>query len=784
MLPIRRFRPHSISGRQSGAFPALDTCTLALVLGFAANPAVALALPTGSLDPRISTGAGITPSLPGADPSAIRTLPSHQEESADRKIDFQADEVDYNDKDNIVTATGDVFLRRNDKTLRADSVMWNRTTGEITATGNIRSVDADGNELLTGMMTVDQDMSIGFTTNMLLLLREGGRLAANEGQKQQDGTILLTRVSYTGCDVLNTKGCSTTPSWRINAHRVIYDPKKKLVKFKSAQLVVFGIPLPPIPTALVATDGRAISGPLIPDIRLTASNGAEFSEGEYLRLSDNKDLTLRGYVFTKVDPMLQANYRALTDTGAYQITGYVTRSPVLSAAGTPIGTGQDQLRGYIDANGKFQLSPDWSVSFSGRLASDRTFLRRYYINGDDLLRSTVNVEHIDKDSYFSLAGWAFQTLRTDELQGTVPIALPVMDYRRRIADPLLGGQITLEANTLAITRTAGQDTQRAFVSAQWDVRRVTPWGQQVTFTGLARADAYHSSGNQLTTTPIYQGLPGWQTRGVVLGAVDVTWPLIGTIMGGTQVLTPHFQVVAAPSVPNLSIPNEDARAIELEDDNLFALNRFPGYDRIEDGTRFTYGLDWQLEVPRWKINATIGQSYRLSSKPTLLPEGTGLSGRMSDIVGRTEIRYRDLFKITHRYRLDHDTLGFRRNEIDLAVGSEKSYVEVGYVKLNRHFDPTIEDLQDSTEARASVRLALSRYWSVFGSGILDIDDTTVVNGVTLNKYQPLRTRAGISYNSDCFELDLTWRKDYVTIGDVAKGSSFELHFSLKNLGFR
>jgi LPS-assembly protein len=120
--------------------------------------------------------------------------------------------------------------------------MWNRTTGEITATGNIRSVDADGNELLTGMMTVDQDMSIGFTTNMLLLLREGGRLAANEGQKQKDGTILLTRVSYTGCDVLNTKGCSTTPSWRINAHRVIYDPKKKLVKFKSAQLVVFGIP--------------------------------------------------------------------------------------------------------------------------------------------------------------------------------------------------------------------------------------------------------------------------------------------------------------------------------------------------------------------------------------------------------------------------------------------------------------------------------------------------------------------------------------------------------------
>jgi LPS-assembly protein len=306
-------------------------------------------------------------------------------------------------------------------------------------------------------------------------------------------------------------------------------------------------------------------------------------------------------------------------------------------------------------------SPDWSVSFSGRLTSDRTFLQRYYINGDDLLRSTVNIEHIDQRA-ISRSGWAFQTLRTDERQGTVPIALPVMDYRRRIADPLLGGQITLEANTLAITRTAGQDTQRAFVSAQWDVRRVTPWGQQVTFTGLARADAYHSSGNDHHRHLSGPARMADARRGSGRGGCDMAADR-GDREGGTQVLTPHFQVVAAPSTPNLSIPNEDARAIELEDDNLFALNRFPGYDRIEDGTRFTYGLDWQMEVPRWKINATIGQSYRLTSKPTLLPDGTGFRAHVRHR-GRTEIRYRDLFKITHRYRLDHDTLGFRRNEID------------------------------------------------------------------------------------------------------------------------
>ena len=46
---------------------------------------------------------------------------------------------------------------------------------------------------------------------------------------------------------------------------------------------------------------------------------------------------------------------------------------------------------------------------------------------------------------------------------------------------------------------------------------------------------------------------------------------------------PRVQLVLTPPTPNLDIPNEDARSVDLEDSNLFALNRFPGYDRWEDG---------------------------------------------------------------------------------------------------------------------------------------------------------------------------------------------------------
>ena len=51
-------------------------------------------------------------------------------------------------------------------------------------------------------------------------------------------------------------------------------------------------------------------------------------------------------------------------------------------------------------------------------------------------------------------------------------------------------------------------------------------------------------------------------------------------------------------------------------------------------------------------------------------------------------------------------------------------------------------------------------------------------------YQPLRTRVGVAYQDDCLELSLTWRRDFVATGDARKGNTFQVHFALRNLGFR
>nr|WP_233992058.1 LPS assembly protein LptD [Porphyrobacter sp. AAP82] len=700
-----------------------------------------------------------------------------------RRIDFEARELAYNDQTDTVTARGDVILRSEDRSVRADAVTWDRKTGKIIATGNIRLVDEAGNQLFTDQVELTEEFDAGAMSELLIALRAGGRLAARSATRGENGVAVLADATYTACPVVDAAGCAKDPSWRVTARRVIYDQKASRVRFEGAMLELFGTPVLPMPGLAVRTDGKSESGFLVPDVRLTQVNGLELSGEYYWRMADNADLTLGAYVFSNTAPMASAKWRHLTEKGAYQATGYVTFSDRASDL-----TGGQSLRndprGYLDANGRFQFSPDWSLTGSIRLASDRTFLRRYDISRDDRLRSTINLERVTDNSYFSIAGWATQTLRLNADQGQVPLALPAIDYRQKIADPVLGGNLMFQANSLALLRNEGQDTQRAFAGAQWDLKRLTPLGQVVTLTALVRGDVYNTRNSLATTTLAYRGTEGWNARGIATAALDIEWPFVGKAFGGTQVFKPRLQVVASPRIRNLAVPNEDARAIDLEDSNLFALNRFPGYDRIEDGSRITWGLDWELQRPGWRIKSTIGQSFRLEEpRPGLFPEGTGLSERVTDFVGRTEVRFRNLVQFTHRFRLDKDSLAIRRNEVDATIGSRRTYVEVGYLRLNRDI-ATVEDLRDREELRAAARVAIGRRWSMFGSGVFNLTDRDEDPVFQPDGFQPIRTRFGVAYADDCIEFGATWRRDFIDAGDARRGNAFQIFFALRNLGFR
>jgi LPS-assembly protein len=702
---------------------------------------------------------------------------------ADRRVNFTADQLVYDTRAEIVTVSGRVEMISEGNNLRADRVIWNRESGEVRAEGNVRIVNPQGDAAYGDSIVLTDTLRDGVVDNLLVVLEDGGRLAANRGERRE-GYTTLYRAAYSPCAVVDESGCPKDPTWKITAVKVTHDPVRNRIRYEGASLSLFGTPIIALP-GLSHPDGSegGGSGILVPDIRFSRRNGLEVSLPYYFKIAPNRDATITPHIYSDVLPMLEGRYRALTGSGAYQVGAFITHSSRIRV--DPAIAGEDRergIRGYVEANGRFQLDPLWSITGSARYVTDRTFLRRYDISRDDRLRSVVDAERISDSSYISIAGWAFQGLRLTDVDGQQPIVLPAIDARWRVADPILKGRIELQANSLNLLRTEGQDTQRAFAAARWERREITSFGQELLFTGYARADVYHTNDSELTPIPLYRGEEGWSARGIAALAAEARWPLVGPLFGGTQRLTPRVQLVATPPTKNLRIPNEDSRAVDLEDSNLFALNRFPGYDRWEDGSRITYGLDYALDLPRIAVRTTIGQSYRLNDKPSILPPGTGLDEQFSDIVGRTTVKFGRRLNFVHRFRLDKDNAALRRNEIDAVFGGRQTYAQIGYLRLDRDIDPAIEDLRDREEIRFGGRVRFARYWSVFGSAVIDLTSQREDPLADPDGFEPVRHRLGVGYDDECIEIGVTWRRDYETTGDFRRGNTFLFRVALKNLG--
>ena len=721
-----------------------------------------------------AAAAGQEAAVPAADP-ALAPI-------GEQVIEFSADTVTYDSRDEVITAIGRVRMQREGNYLAADQVTWTRQTGEVKAAGNVVVVTPEGDKLVSDSVVLTDSLRDGTIENLLVVLESGGRIAATRATRTNGQTVLENAV-YSPCPVLTASGCPKNPSWKIVAARVVQDPVTERIRFQGGRIQLFGVTLPLLPVFSIGGDGDGMTGALVPDIAISSTNGFEIALPYYWRFAPNRDFTLTPHVYTKSLPAIEGRYRALTSLGAFQVGAFLTYSEAADPDPQDLDPDSDnRIRGYFEANGKFQLDPYWSVTSSLRAATDKTVTRRYDITRDAELRNFIEAERISPNSYISISGWAFQGLRVDDDQEEIPIALPAVDARFLLDDHVLGGQVELQANSLAILRIDGQDTQRAFASARWDLRTLTRMGQELTLTAFARGDAYHSDENDETPLAIYRGEEGWQFRGIGALAADFRWPFIGPAFGGTQRLVPRVQLVLTPPTPNLEIPNEDARSVDLEDSNLFALNRFPGYDRWEDGSRVTYGVEWSIDRPNVAIHSVIGQSYRLTRNPGIFPDGTGLTDRWSDIVGRTRVRFGRFIDVTHRFRVDKDNLAPRRNEIDLTVGNDETYAQIGYLRLNRNISASVEDLRDKEELRLAGRLKFARYWSVFGATVLDLtgkeeDPLSLADG-----YEPVRHRLGISYEDECLELGVSWKRDYERIGEFKKGSTFALRFALKGIG--
>ena len=752
-----------------------------------------------------------------------RPKPPVRPQRSQEQMLVRAEEIHYDYTNERVSAVGNVQLYFGNSTLEADRVIYDQKTKRLHAEGNAQLTEGDGTVTRGEIMDLSDDYRDGFVDSLRLDAPEQTRFAAPRAERSGNFTVFHDGV-YTACEPC-LEDPTRPPKWQVKAARIIHDQTEKMIYFEDARLEFAGVPVAYIPY-LSAPDPtvKRKTGVLSPNFSTSSVYGAAVTVPYYWALAPNYDFTFTPMITSKQGPLLQGEWRQRLIDGAYSIraTGIfqLDKTPFVN---TP---GYLDWRGSLESSGQFNLSDKWVWGWNGTLLSDKNYLYDYglirnlqiptnliNVSVDYVLSQTYLAGRGDR-SYFDARALYFYGLSPLDVQSQLPVVHPVIDHDYVFNSPIFGGELSFRNNLVSLSREAANfdaisqaavngalcaqtadpavinrnncvlrgvpDTYtRASTEWNWKATVIDSWGQMFTPFLSVRADlADMNIANQPGVSNFINVGQSDIGRVMPVAGLEYRFPLINVQSWGTQTIEPIGQLIFRPNETFVgSFPNEDAQSLIFDDSNLFKINKFSGWDRIEGGGRANAGIQYTAQFNRGgNVNFLFGQSYQLYGLNSFaLPSTTntglnsGLDTANSDYVARASYQPNSLLTFTSRFRFAESDFTLQRTELETTASFGRWTTSVMYG--NYAPQPLIGFLERREGILGSARFKLNTNWVLLGAAGYDIHHNSIT-----------QTQIGAGYIDDCVILALSYITSYAYSGSVSVNHSYMMQLTLRTLG--
>ena len=765
--------------RDRGCLAAVSGPVLALVLGIilAAAPGIALTTPA---------------SAQGFTFNPIPPRPKAPRPANDGQMLVQAIEVDYDYNNSRVSAAGNVQLFYNGTSVEADKVIYDQKTKRLHAEGNIRMTDADGKITYANILDLSDDYRDGFVDSLRVDTADKTRMAATRSDRSNGNYTVFENGVYTACAPCK-EDPKKPPLWQVKGARIIHDQMDKMLYFENAQLEFFGVPLAYLP--YFSTPDPTVkrkTGFLMPGITTYSTYGTGVEIPFYWAISPDYDATFSPRITSLQGVLFEAEFRQRLINGSYQIRAYgIDQLDPGAFAGQP---GDRQFRGGVETKGQFALNDKWAWGWDGVLLSDYYFMSDYRLSqykdplGSFLslpteATSQLYLTGVGNRSYFDAR--TIYYLSFSGFQDQVPIIHPVVDYSNVLSNAILGGEFSYKTNFTSLTRqtaafdpittlantnglclTASADPLARLPSqcllrglpgtytrlsgeVQWRRSFTDSAGEVWTPFASVRADGIDAS---ISNQPgVSNFLPVGDTQAVrVMPTVglEYRYPFINVQPWGSTTVEPIAQVIIRPNESYAGkLPNEDAQSMTFDASNLFSVDKFSGYDRVEGGGRANVGVQATTQFDRGgAVNVLVGQSYQLFglnsfavTDVTNTGVDSGLQNARSDYVARVNYSPNRTYSFSVRTRLDEATLNVNRFEAEAHANFDRWSASLLYG--NYAAQPDLGFLTRREGLLGSGSLKVAANWVVTGGARWDLEANKI------NQYI-----VGAGYVDDCFVL--------------------------------
>ncbi len=659
----------------------------------------------------------------------------------------------------VLVATGDVEVIHKGQRLTAQRIVYNRTLNSLVIEGPITLDDGKNITILASSAALSDDLRNGLISNARVIIDQQLQISAGAIQRVDGRYNAMFTAAASSCQTC----LGRAPLWEIRASRVVHDTVEKQLYFNDAQFRIAGVPLAYFPRLRLPDPTlRRATGFLVPQFEASTSLGFGVKVPYFIAMGPSKDLLITPYATDLGDRSIELRYRHAFRTGTLTVTGALSNDTIENG----------KLRGYVLASGSFRLPAEYTLKLRGETVSDAGFFNRYGLTEQDRFVTSAEIGRANRDQVVQARVSGFYSVRSREDNATQPSQMSDFERLQRIdlgefGDFSFGlsAKVRQRASTNPLdgddrdSAADGRDVGGFGVSGEWQKSTVLPFGVLGKATLGLRLDRYRVAEDAI--------FAGDYNRSSSAFAAELRWPLIKTgANGGTHTLEPMAQIVLAPD-NSTRLFNEDSALVEFDEGNLFALNRFPGSDRIEASNRANLGVNYTYAAPNGqRLQLSVGRVIS-SNSAAQFAAASGLGQARSDWLVAGQLDMNSQLGLTARSLFTEDG-DLRKLELRTEVKSNKTDLSVGYL-----YTPADADEQRSdtiSEISLSGSQSLSQRWNASVTARYDTQAKAL-------------SKSGVAmvYRNECLQLDVSLSRRFATSSRVDPNTVFGL--SVAFLGF-
>ncbi len=693
------------------------------------------------------------------------TLPKNDED-----IDFQADEIESDEKNGTIIASGNVTIKYSSMVLIADKIYYDQINDKITANGNVEFTEQNGNIIYADNIVVSEHMNKAFMEKIKVKMVDGTIIFADTFRKKANDDKVIENVMYTPCNFCE----EIAPLWQINAKKVKHDASRQDIYYNNAILKIKEIPV--LYTPFLSHPDPKVkrrSGFLAPTIGSSKYLGATIETPYFIDINEHQDLVVTPIFSTDKGLVLGGDYRQYITSGEINVSGFYVNDN---------DEKRGEHRGNVFTDFRYEINDNWVFDTNLKYVSDDLFIKEMSLPEEDdaWLMSNMKLSMFDYRDYASIESYYYKLISYNLKENnekeylrqshTRPFVAPLMTYENISNPSSIGSYFKNDFSMASIYHEDDNSTQRLSMKNSWILPYTSPFGEKYRFIASLKSDLYYVNSYRYTQNDSYTGDV---SRIFPQGAIEWKYPFIKTGKTSSQILEPIILAVFAPVSSNKDkrIPNEDSMNIELDDTNIFNIDRYAGYDRNDNGSRISYGFNWSSYGNiLGRTSALIAQTYKLNKDEDFSIQSKQ-NGKFSDYVGRIYASPNEYLDLNYRFRLNKDNMKIQYNELGASLGNDIIKMYASYIYMEKNFYD-YENLDERHELYVSLEMLLFRDWSISIYNRQDLADGS----------KSLEHGGSLIYEDECLKFATKISKYNSNDPDLDNGYSFGFTFYLKTLG--